>query len=74
MVVFQRCGTEDDENVEYDCATDSEIEQALDGSYILLIENYETYDFTVNPALEEVILKRTHIYWYTMSSTVAQDF
>ena len=74
MIVFQRCGVEVEEGESQTCASDSEIDQTLEGSYILLIENYETYDHSVNPSYGEIILKKTHIYWYTLSSVMAQDY
>lgn len=74
MIVFQRCGVEVEEGENHACATDSQIDQTIEGSYILLIENYEAYDHNVNPSWGDVISKKTHIYWYTLSSVVAQDY
>ena len=73
MVVFQQCNEERREPWEPGCADKETIDETLDGSYLLLIENKETYVHQNNPSSDEMLLHRTHISWYAASNIMRLD-
>ena len=64
MVVFRLC---DPEKSTF-CESKEKILDTLEGSYILTIENLETYNPQNDPDSGEMFAFKTHISWYAISS------
>ena len=74
MVVFQRCNQSERKPNEPDCAGWEEVDAALYGSYIVLVENKEIYLHQESPSSGNVIQRNTHISWYALSLFYPVDF
>ena len=69
MVVFEVC-----DRTKRTCKSDVQIQNDLEGSYILLIDNQETYNHHKNPNSGHMIDKLTHISWHALSTVIEIDF
>ena len=69
MVVFEVC----DPSVRT-CKSQALIDEALTWSYLLLLENSETYKQHNSPASGKMIQRETHIRWHSISKILPVDF
>ena len=68
MVAFERCNPK-----EQTCKSKEEIDEYLEQSYILLIENSELFVHQLPPSSPEMHTKETKISWYAISTAVRTD-
>ena len=69
MVVFEVC----DPSVRT-CKPQAVINEALTHSYLLMLENSETYKQHNSPASGKMILRETHIRWHAISKILPIDY
>ena len=69
MVVFEVC----DPSVRT-CKSQAQINEALTYSYLLMLENTETYKQHNSPSSGKMILRETHINWHAISKILPIDF
>ena len=70
MVTFERC----DRTVKTTCKDESVIEEALAFSYILMVENKESYKHQFAPTSSQMIKSETQIGWYAVNTSQRTDF
>jgi len=69
MVVFELC----DSSVRF-CKSKEDIDKALTQSYLLMIENSETYKQQNTPTSGKMILRQAHVSWHAISKILPIDF
>ena len=70
VVVFELC----DREKRSTCKSDEEIKKKLEGSYIIILENKQTYQPNEFPGSPEQIKNFSKFYWYPMSVEIALDY
>ena len=69
MVVYEKCNPE-----KRKCKSKEFIEKAIEGSYMLLVDNSEHYSHHAVPGSEEMIISESNQKWYALSTSIRLEW